>query len=87
MRIIILADKRFLPPWCLLRRSIAATTTKRSLLPPVTDPCTTDFWIAYVLLTASPDARALVRLQADHVNRTPVPAFYRYIQAQDEGAR
>lgn len=31
------------------------------------------------------DARALVRLQADHVNRSLVPAFYRYIQAQDEG--
>lgn len=31
------------------------------------------------------DARALIRLQADHVNRTLVPAFYRYIQAQDEG--
>ncbi|KAI0725741.1 glutathione S-transferase C-terminal-like protein [Fomitopsis betulina] len=47
---------------------IATTTTKRSLLPPVTDPY----------------ARALVCLQADHVNRTLVPAFYRYIQAQDE---
>jgi glutathione S-transferase len=31
----------------------------------------------------SPDARALVRLQADHVSRTLVPAFYRYLQAQD----
>ncbi|KAI0684545.1 glutathione S-transferase [Cytidiella melzeri] len=27
--------------------------------------------------------RALVRLQADHVNRNLVPAFYRYLQAQD----
>ncbi|TFY69856.1 hypothetical protein EVJ58_g172 [Rhodofomes roseus] len=47
---------------------IAASTTKRSLLPPVTEPY----------------ARALIHLQADHVNRTLVPAFYRYIQAQDE---
>lgn len=30
------------------------------------------------------DARGLVRLQADHVNRSLVPAFYRYIQAQTE---
>lgn len=30
------------------------------------------------------DARALVRLQADHVNRSLVPAFYRYLQAQTE---
>ncbi|KAI0088811.1 glutathione S-transferase C-terminal-like protein [Irpex rosettiformis] len=27
--------------------------------------------------------RALVRLQADHVNRNLVPAFYKYLQAQD----
>lgn len=32
------------------------------------------------------DARALVRLQCDFVNRTLVPAFYRYLQAQDEDA-
>lgn len=36
-------------------------------------------------LTAPSDARALVRLQADHVNRTLVPAFYRHIQAQGDG--
>ncbi|OCH93303.1 glutathione S-transferase [Obba rivulosa] len=47
---------------------LAANTTKRSLLPPVSDPY----------------ARALVRLQSDHVGRTLVPAFYRYLQAQDE---
>ncbi|KAL1747279.1 glutathione S-transferase [Schizophyllum fasciatum] len=50
---------------------VAANTTKRSLLPPVTNPY----------------ARALVRLQADHVNRTLVPAFYRYLQAQDADAQ
>lgn len=33
------------------------------------------------------DARALVRLQADTVNRTIVPTFYRYIQAQTEDAQ
>ncbi|EMD31932.1 hypothetical protein CERSUDRAFT_88563 [Gelatoporia subvermispora B] len=47
---------------------LAATTTKRSLLPPISNPY----------------SRALVRLQADHINRTLVPAFYRYLQAQDE---
>jgi glutathione S-transferase len=35
----------------------------------------------------SEDARALVRLQCDHVNRTLVPAFYRYLQAQEEEAQ
>lgn len=29
------------------------------------------------------DARALVKLQSDHVNRILVPAFYRFLQAQD----
>lgn len=33
------------------------------------------------------DARALVRLQMDHVSRTIVPAFYRYLQAQDQNAQ
>ena len=32
------------------------------------------------------DARAIVRLQADHASRTLVPAFYRYLQAQDPGS-
>jgi glutathione S-transferase len=30
-----------------------------------------------------PYPRALIRLQADHVNRSLVPSFYRYLQAQD----
>lgn len=45
--------------------------------------------ITYIILIEIPrdvDARALVRLQCDFVNRTLVPAFYRYLQAQDEGA-
>ncbi|KAL0958208.1 hypothetical protein HGRIS_000370 [Hohenbuehelia grisea] len=46
---------------------LASNTTKRSLLPPVTNPY----------------ARALVRLQADHISRNLVPAFYRLLQAQD----
>jgi glutathione S-transferase len=33
------------------------------------------------------DARALIRLACDHVNRTLVPAFYRYLQAQDVDAQ
>ncbi|KAI0330091.1 glutathione S-transferase C-terminal-like protein [Cubamyces sp. BRFM 1775] len=33
---------------------------------------------------SEPYARALIRLQADSVNRSLVPAFYRYLQAQDE---
>ncbi|KAI6158533.1 glutathione S-transferase [Pisolithus thermaeus] len=51
--------------------SLASTSTKRSLLPPLSDPY----------------ARALVRLQSDHINRTLVPAFYRYLQAQDPDAQ
>ncbi|CAA7258454.1 unnamed protein product [Cyclocybe aegerita] len=47
---------------------LAATTTKRSILPLITNPY----------------ARGLLRLQADHVNRYLVPAFYRYLQAQTE---
>ncbi|KAI5982778.1 glutathione S-transferase [Pisolithus albus] len=50
---------------------LASMSTKRSLLPPLSDPY----------------ARALVRLQADHVNRTLVPVFYRYLQAQDPDAQ
>ncbi|KAI0674106.1 glutathione S-transferase C-terminal-like protein [Trametes maxima] len=42
--------------------------TAQSLFPPPSDPY----------------ARALIRLQADSVNRSLVPAFYRYLQAQDE---
>jgi glutathione S-transferase len=47
---------------------LAATTTKHSILPPITNPY----------------ARGLARLQGDHVNRSLVPAFYRYLQAQTE---
>lgn len=31
-----------------------------------------------------PDARSVVRFQADHVNRHLIPAFYRYLQAQEQ---
>jgi glutathione S-transferase len=40
--------------------------------------------LASVINHRRSDARALVRLQADHVNRTLVPAFYRFLQAQKE---
>ncbi|KAI0042811.1 glutathione S-transferase [Auriscalpium vulgare] len=46
---------------------LAANTTGRTLLPSHTDPY----------------ARALVRLQADHVSRTLVPAFYRFLQGDE----
>ncbi|KZT20921.1 glutathione S-transferase [Neolentinus lepideus HHB14362 ss-1] len=46
---------------------LAANATNRSLLPPASDPY----------------ARALTRLQADHINRTFVPSFYRFLQSQD----
>ncbi|KAG7097529.1 hypothetical protein E1B28_004872 [Marasmius oreades] len=46
---------------------VAANSNGRSLLPP----------------SSNPYARALVRLQCDHVNRQLVPSFYRYLQAQD----
>ncbi|KAJ3994404.1 hypothetical protein F5050DRAFT_1809623 [Lentinula boryana] len=51
--------------------SIAVGSNGRSLLPPITNPY----------------SRALVRLQCDHVNRSLVPSFYRYLQAQDEDAQ
>jgi len=38
----------------------------RTLLPPKADPY----------------ARTLVRLEADHVSRTLVPTYYRFLQAQ-----
>ncbi|KAJ4478975.1 glutathione S-transferase [Lentinula aciculospora] len=47
---------------------LAVNSTGRSLLPPATNP--------YAL--------ALVRLQCDHVNRSLIPSFYRYLQAQDQ---
>ncbi|KAH8101478.1 glutathione S-transferase [Cristinia sonorae] len=46
---------------------VASGSTQKSLLPPVSDPY----------------ARALIRLQCDHINRTLVPSFYRYLQAQE----
>ncbi|KIM53095.1 hypothetical protein SCLCIDRAFT_1223192 [Scleroderma citrinum Foug A] len=46
---------------------LASTSSGRTLLPPRSDPY----------------ARALVRLQSDHINRALVPAFYRFLQAQD----
>ncbi|KAG0694027.1 glutathione S-transferase [Suillus ampliporus] len=39
------------------------------------------------LFPPDPYAKALVRLQSDHINRTLVPAFYRYLQAQDPEAQ
>ncbi|KAJ7724903.1 thioredoxin-like protein [Mycena metata] len=39
------------------------------------------------LLPTDPYARALVRLQCDHIARSLVPAFYRFLQAQDESAQ
>ncbi|KAE9389357.1 hypothetical protein BT96DRAFT_834997 [Gymnopus androsaceus JB14] len=50
---------------------LSETNTGRSLLPPASNPY----------------ARALVRLQCDHINRSVVPAFYRYLQAQDQAAQ
>ncbi|KIJ63127.1 hypothetical protein HYDPIDRAFT_113694 [Hydnomerulius pinastri MD-312] len=46
---------------------LAANTTGKTLLPPISDPY----------------ARALSRLQSDHISRIVVPSFYRYLQAQD----
>ncbi|KAJ6561544.1 hypothetical protein DFH09DRAFT_1247716 [Mycena vulgaris] len=34
-----------------------------------------------------PSARALVRLQCDHISRAIIPAFYRFLQAQEEEAQ
>ncbi|KAF8165857.1 glutathione S-transferase [Crassisporium funariophilum] len=65
---------RYTPPRALNESTVilefledlAATTTKKSILPPITHPY----------------ARALVRLQADFINRDLIPAFYRFLQAQ-----
>ncbi|KAF5375189.1 hypothetical protein D9758_000020 [Tetrapyrgos nigripes] len=46
---------------------VAEQTNGRSLLPPVTNPY----------------ARALVRLQCDHISRSVIPAFFRYLIPQD----
>ncbi|KAJ8087214.1 hypothetical protein PM082_006044 [Marasmius tenuissimus] len=69
----------FTPPKALNESTVileylndAGTTSNgRSLLPPVSNPY----------------ARALVRLQCDHISRSLVPAFYRYLQAQDPEAQ
>jgi glutathione S-transferase len=39
------------------------------------------------LLPSDPYAHALIRLQADHVGRAIVPAFFRYLQAQEPAAQ
>ena len=51
--------------------SLTEGATGKTLLPPKSDPY----------------ARALVRLQADHISRALVPAFYRFLQAQDPAAQ
>ncbi|KAH9958223.1 glutathione S-transferase, partial [Russula dissimulans] len=50
---------------------LAESATGRTLFPPGMDP--------YM--------RALVRLQADHVSRSLIPAFYRFLQAQDSAGQ
>ncbi|KAH0834782.1 glutathione S-transferase [Lanmaoa asiatica] len=73
-----------------LSPSLASTSTKRSLFPPTSDPCpyhTISMPSVPIALTITLDARALVLLQSDHINRTIVPAFYRYLQAQDPVAQ
>ncbi|KAG6857887.1 hypothetical protein C0995_004385, partial [Termitomyces sp. Mi166 len=50
---------------------LAATKTGRSLLPSPSDPY----------------ARALIRLQSDHINRDLVPSFYRLLQARSPSAQ
>ncbi|KIM76198.1 hypothetical protein PILCRDRAFT_826561 [Piloderma croceum F 1598] len=50
---------------------LSETTIERSILPP----------------RSNPYARALVRLQSDHINRALVPKFYRYLQAQETSAQ
>ena len=41
----------------------------------------------YLDIYPNSDARALVRLQSDHINRTLIPKFYRYLQAQETSAQ
>lgn len=70
----------------MVSNSLAGNTTKRSLLPPPSNPCRL-LRFHILLISSSSDARALVRLQSDHVNRTLVPAYYRYLQAQEESVQ
>jgi len=41
----------------------------------------------YLDIYPNSDARALVRLQSDHISRTLIPKFYRYLQAQETSAQ
>jgi glutathione S-transferase len=68
--------------------SLTETTTEHAILPPRSNPCA--LCIHYSLnlvIYPNSDARALVRLQSDHINRTLVPKFYRYLQAQETSAQ
>ena len=61
--------------------------SRRQLLPPLSDPCkrnTRSAPFSFVIKQnpTTLDCRALARLQSDHVDRTLVPVFYRYLQAQ-----
>lgn len=65
-------------------------TTGRSLFPPKSNPCKPLFQseiFNHIHLPLMTDARALVRLQSDHINRSLVPAFHRYLQAQEASAQ
>ncbi|KAG6811911.1 hypothetical protein H0H92_005309 [Tricholoma furcatifolium] len=50
-------------------------------------PLYVSFGNILVLHNPNLDARALVRLQSDHINRNLVPAFYRFLQAQEISAQ
>lgn len=82
-------------PYCTLRYKSHAnilsvafnSAAGRNLLPPPASPCKY-LWYPKPAKKSeiscfTTDARAIARLQADHINRTLVPAFYRYLQAQD----
>lgn len=65
--------------------SLSFVLNGRTILPPASLPCDFSRLSSALIyaLTYRSDPRALIRLQADHVNRSLVPAFYRYLQAQD----
>ena len=75
----------FVSSLSLLNSQEKHTEGNKRLLPPPTDICTS--YSLIVVLSSQPDkfpdGRAQARLQAHHINNTLVPAFYRYLQAQN----
>ena len=79
--------------WIPLTPLFSTALRKRRLnihsYPPLRNHVCSAFLIFDILAEIVPnsDARALVHLQSDHINRTLIPSFYRYLQAQETSAQ